>query len=300
MIGWRILLAEKVLSPTEVRILFVDDEEDFADMMAKYLADNGFDVHTAYSGRAALDLFQKGKYDVVVTDLKMPVMDGIELIRQLRRIDPGQRIIVVTGFPGQLTPWNRRFSETQQDVVELDSLDHLVKPVSPKRLIEAVNKVLAGKKISDKQEEPPPPEPLVRVPQVEIPTDEVISKEKIGGEIQPLLNQSVNLIEECLTCSLSHLSGVVVAESSPVKVPQDVYAGKLASSIDCLNIAFKEIKAGEIIGTVVESKDVWVVVTMLGVSKYYFCVVASHRASLGNLRTISRRVANKLAAILKL
>lgn len=115
------------------RILFVDDEMEFAKMMAKVLSLRGFEVETAYTGTSALETFNSGKYDLVVTDLSMPGMDGIELIRQLRKQNPSQRIIVATGFPSQIT---------QRQAFKLGTLHYIVKPFSIERFIEFVTTAL--------------------------------------------------------------------------------------------------------------------------------------------------------------
>ncbi|MBD3285544.1 response regulator, partial [candidate division WOR-3 bacterium] len=68
---------------TRANILFVDDENKFAEAMAKVLRYGGYSVQTAYSGSRALEKYQTEKFDLVITDLKMPVMDGIELMRHI-------------------------------------------------------------------------------------------------------------------------------------------------------------------------------------------------------------------------
>ncbi len=79
------------------RILVVDDELDIRTELAEYLEIEGYQVEVAGDGREALDKLEAAPADVVVADIKMPRYNGYELIRQLRAMDPGIRIIVMTG-----------------------------------------------------------------------------------------------------------------------------------------------------------------------------------------------------------
>lgn len=78
-------------------MLVVDDDEDWRAVIADTLADEGFAVTTASDGRAACLCLRQVKQEVVVTDVQMPLMDGCELLAELRSIDDGLPVIVVTG-----------------------------------------------------------------------------------------------------------------------------------------------------------------------------------------------------------
>jgi CheY-like chemotaxis protein len=78
-------------------VLVVDDEEPTARNTAEYLEYAGYDAVTAGNGAEALKLFIANPFDVVVTDRRMPVMDGNQLIRRLRALDPDLPIIAMTG-----------------------------------------------------------------------------------------------------------------------------------------------------------------------------------------------------------
>ncbi len=79
------------------RILVVDDELDIRTELAEYLEIKGYQVEVAGDGREALDKLKAAQADVVVADIKMPRYNGYKLIRQLRAMDPGIRVIVMTG-----------------------------------------------------------------------------------------------------------------------------------------------------------------------------------------------------------
>jgi CheY-like chemotaxis protein len=80
------------------RILLVDDNARGLAARKMILADHGYGAETALSGEEAWELFQKNHFDVVVTDLKMGGMDGVELIRRIREADASTGLILLSGF----------------------------------------------------------------------------------------------------------------------------------------------------------------------------------------------------------
>jgi signal transduction histidine kinase len=78
-------------------ILLVDDEEGIRKVLSILLADMGYQVHTAATGTEALRAFEKLRPPIVLTDIKMPEMDGIELLRNLKQISPETEVILITG-----------------------------------------------------------------------------------------------------------------------------------------------------------------------------------------------------------
>lgn len=85
------------------RVLVIDDEADMREMLALSLSLEGFIVETADSGRAAVRWVELSKFDVAVTDLRMPEMDGIETIVALRAVDPDLPVIVATAYASSET-----------------------------------------------------------------------------------------------------------------------------------------------------------------------------------------------------
>jgi two-component system OmpR family response regulator len=79
------------------RVLIVDDEVDFVETIVKRLKDRGLDVAGVNSGKEALEIVDTRDFDVVVLDVKMPGMDGIETLRQLKKKKPDLEIIMLTG-----------------------------------------------------------------------------------------------------------------------------------------------------------------------------------------------------------
>jgi CheY-like chemotaxis protein len=86
-----------------ISILLVDDEPDVLDMMTVMLRDDGYRLATALGGQQAVELARGEHFDVVVTDLKMPGMDGIATAAALKRMLPDADVIIATGFASSET-----------------------------------------------------------------------------------------------------------------------------------------------------------------------------------------------------
>jgi DNA-binding NtrC family response regulator len=115
------------------KILVIDDEESIRSLLDTLLSRKGYDVVLASSGRKGLELFHRERPDVVVLDLKMPEMDGLMVLKELRRIDSSQPVIVLTGAG---TP------EVEQQVSALGVTEFIEKEFSLHRLGDALKRLL--------------------------------------------------------------------------------------------------------------------------------------------------------------
>ncbi|MCG8619778.1 MAG: response regulator [Desulfobacterales bacterium] len=79
------------------KILIVDDEEIIVRLLSMSLRSDGYEVVSAHNGKEALEVLKKEAPDIVVTDIKMPVMDGLELLKRIKKIEPDKEVIIVTG-----------------------------------------------------------------------------------------------------------------------------------------------------------------------------------------------------------
>jgi len=102
-----------------VNVLVVDDEEDFVEMFTLRLQEMGENVKGVYSGKECLDTLEKEDVDVVVLDIKMPGMDGIETLKEIRRLHPLVEVILLTGH-GSV--------DTAVEGMKLGAFDYLNKP----------------------------------------------------------------------------------------------------------------------------------------------------------------------------
>jgi DNA-binding NtrC family response regulator len=125
------------------RVLLVDDEMNMAKTQAKILQRKGYAVDTASNGREALRLLDESDFDVVVTDLKMPVMDGMQLLREMNAKERGCAVIVLTGH-GTI--------ESAVEAMQRGAVDYLTKPCNPDELILKVDKLLETKRLREEVE----------------------------------------------------------------------------------------------------------------------------------------------------
>jgi DNA-binding NtrC family response regulator len=79
------------------RVLIVDDEADFVEMLSMRMSNRGLIVDSALSGPEALQLIDKNEYDAVVLDLAMPKMDGLETLKRMLSVNPNLQVILLTG-----------------------------------------------------------------------------------------------------------------------------------------------------------------------------------------------------------
>ena len=111
----------------KMRMMLVDDEERFLSTTEKLLKKKGYDVITAASGPEALDILNRKTIHVVILDVKMPGMDGIETLREIKTRFPLVEVIMLTGHATV---------ESAVDGLKSGATDYLMKPTGPEELIE--------------------------------------------------------------------------------------------------------------------------------------------------------------------
>ncbi len=122
---------------TSSYIMLVDDEKDFVEMLGLRLKENGENVIAAYNGKECLDTLEKKQIDVIILDVKMPGMDGIETLQKIKAQHPLIEVILLTGHG------------TIQSAVEgmkLGAFDFLLKPADFQELTKKLNKARERKK----------------------------------------------------------------------------------------------------------------------------------------------------------
>src|SRR5262245_28433434 len=119
-------------------ILLVDDEPVEASVLGEILRDKGFDVTIRTDPLKALDLAQSESFELVITDLKMPSMDGVELLRKLRVIDPELTVIIMTAHATVTTAVT---------AMKEGAFDYITKPISKDELLISVNRAIKNLQI---------------------------------------------------------------------------------------------------------------------------------------------------------
>jgi PAS domain S-box-containing protein len=80
------------------KILIVDDEPDILELLSNFLTYEGYQITTESRGQEAIDLFRSEPFDLVITDIRMPGMDGVEVLKEIKQLDEDVEVIILTGF----------------------------------------------------------------------------------------------------------------------------------------------------------------------------------------------------------
>ena len=121
----------------KIKLLLVDDEKGFADIIAKRMSKRDIDVTKAYSGTEALQAIRKADFDVAVLDLKMEDMDGIEILKIFKKMDPDLAVIMLTGHGSE---------EAAKNGIKFGAFDYLTKPCDLEELLTKIRKAYQQRK----------------------------------------------------------------------------------------------------------------------------------------------------------
>ena len=118
----------------QATILVVDDDAATRDLLREELEREGFAIEVAAGGRAGLERVRRGGVDLVVSDVKMPDLDGLDLLREIRTVEPTPSVITITAF-GSI--------DTAIRAVKLGAYDYVTKPFEMDQLLLTIDKALA-------------------------------------------------------------------------------------------------------------------------------------------------------------
>ena len=113
------------------KILLIDDEVDIVRVLSMSLRSDGYDVVTAYSGEEGLEVFDRESPNVVLTDIKMPGMDGLEVLKKVKALDPESEVIIITGH-GDI--------DSAIEALQYGASDFINKPIRDEALSIALNR----------------------------------------------------------------------------------------------------------------------------------------------------------------
>jgi len=121
------------LTRSDFRILFVDDEKEILSIVEQYLSGHGYQVTVSDNGARALDLTRNKVFDIIFTDLKMPEVGGLELLRSVKETSPETEVIILTGY-GTV--------DSAVEALKLGSYDYLQKPIEFERLKVLIDRII--------------------------------------------------------------------------------------------------------------------------------------------------------------
>lgn len=113
-------------------ILICDDEEGIRESL-KLILEKDYDLSFAHDGNEAISMLKKNPVDMIIIDIKMPRMDGIETMKKLKHIKPDIKMLVSSGY---------KSVETAQEAVSAGAIDYIVKPFERSEMLKAVKKLL--------------------------------------------------------------------------------------------------------------------------------------------------------------
>ena len=122
-------------------ILVVDDEQIVLNLVADTLSDEGYSVRTTLSPKEAIELVKKYPYDFVLTDIRMPEMDGIELVREIHRTAPTVGVIFMTGYANL---------DTAKQAIKEGAYDYIMKPFELTEIRQAITRAVQQKQTATK------------------------------------------------------------------------------------------------------------------------------------------------------
>ncbi|MGC6488563.1 MAG: sigma-54-dependent transcriptional regulator [Planctomycetota bacterium] len=131
------------MSQPAQRVLVVDDEVDLAESCAYFLERAGYQAECAASASAALELLAARSFDVVVSDVRMPRMSGMQLLAAIRERDPDVEVLLLTGYPDL---------QMAVTAIKQGAFDYLAKPYAEHDLLERVGKAMAQRRVKARNE----------------------------------------------------------------------------------------------------------------------------------------------------
>ena len=133
MISYEQTGADDLTFGPAAKLLVVDDEIMITTMLSEILIEDGYEVATADDGNQAIKLLERDRFDLVITDLVMPDVDGTEVLRAVSRIDSQCPVVVITGYPSL---------ESMGQLIEMGAVDFLTKPFNVDMIRLTVAKIL--------------------------------------------------------------------------------------------------------------------------------------------------------------
>ncbi|NOY85844.1 MAG: sigma-54-dependent Fis family transcriptional regulator [Deltaproteobacteria bacterium] len=130
---------------TGVKVLIVDDEAVIRRGLCRVLEGRGYQVEASESGFGAIEKLQKAPFHIVITDLKMPGMDGIEVLKAIKILQPDVPVIIITGYSTV---------DTAVEAMKNGAFDYISKPFTPEQIIEMVEKALEQRTVQMQRAHP--------------------------------------------------------------------------------------------------------------------------------------------------
>jgi two-component system response regulator HydG len=116
---------------TDHHILVVDDNKDFADVFCDVLKANDYNAECCYNGEKAVKMVREGKFDIMFLDIRMPDMNGVQVLKEIKKIQPDSTVIMMTGYS---------VDEMVEKAVEEKASDIIYKPFEIEKVLGLLKK----------------------------------------------------------------------------------------------------------------------------------------------------------------
>jgi two-component system response regulator HydG len=215
------------------KILIIDDDTAFCVMLKTFLQKKGFEVENAFNGEQAKDQLKKHSFDIVLTDIRLPDSDGLQILKHIKESALDARVILMTGYTDIKTAVN---------AMKLGAFDYVGKPINPEEILHIIGLALNNK--SEKPSEKMPPSK--KSSDVKLPSQFV----------KGISNSSAELYEHIGLVAPTNMSVLIIGDSGTGKEyiahsihKQSKRADKPYIAVDCGAIP-KELASSEFFGHV--------------------------------------------------
>jgi two-component system response regulator HydG len=215
------------------KILIIDDDTAFCVMLKTFLQKKGFEVENAFNGEQAKDQLKKHSFDIVLTDIRLPDSDGLQILKHIKESALDARVILMTGYTDIKTAVN---------AMKLGAFDYVGKPINPEEILHIIGLALNNK--SEKPSEKMPPSK--KSSDVKLPSQFV----------KGISNSSAELYEHISLVAPTNMSVLIIGDSGTGKEyiahsihKQSKRADKPYIAVDCGAIP-KELASSELFGHV--------------------------------------------------
>lgn len=187
-------------------ILVIDDEPIILDSCRRILRQEGFDVNGAFNGREGLKKIEEDKYDAVLVDWKLPEIDGMEVLRIIKKNHPEVIVVMITGYPSV---------ESAVKAMKLGVSDYVSKPFAPDELKETIIKAIEHSREIKKEEKETP---------VEAEAKRIIAGEEVAPAEEVKEPEAKTLIEEELFPETLAISGTKRLLKGILSIPRFLWS----------------------------------------------------------------------------
>jgi NADH-quinone oxidoreductase subunit E/NADP-reducing hydrogenase subunit HndA len=163
----------------DIKILVVDDEPIVIRSCEAVLKAEGFNVESTLSGKDAILKMEQQPYDLVITDLKMPEVDGITLIKWIKQNRPDTGVVIITGYPSQ---------DTMKDALDIGIIDYVPKPFTPSVLTDVTRRAVEWIKREA---------PVEAQPSDDLPPSMIEEMDRVIKEYRNKPGNSIPVLQRC-------------------------------------------------------------------------------------------------------